>query len=518
MLRITFISLLVATVVYGSSHSEAPGTASSPRSDLTDVYMFRSYTEGGARDDYVSLLANINPFQQTFGGPNYSPMASDFVYNFHIDNTGDAVEDITFQFIVGARFNGEFDAARNIHEGIRIPVGPKMIKVPLAHVGVINANNEASVLNYWEEYRMRVFNGRADENNMIDEGPFATRVGDGAEKLRKPFDYAGEKSFGGAGKYEDYARTFVHDVNIPGCAFPGKVFVGQRAEPFYVNLGNIFDLLNFSPAPATEVLGADSSSFNMLKNSAVTTLGIEVHKSCLVGSSGSTIGGWASVQHLKHVGPEHAHKATAQKTRLGNPLVNEVLIGLTDKDDYGKRHPSQDSQYSDYLDYPTIPEIVELLFGDAVRGVLNAPNAGSLAPQFYPRVDISTVLFKGVPGVTIRDGEPQADILRLNLDVPPTRRADQLSMAIIDNEAPLTDTAGYPNGRRPGDDVVDIVLRVAMGRLCHPPFDGALSICTPAQAPAGNLHITDRAPISASDFQDGFPWFNTPLAGNKIRN
>jgi len=519
MNKVLILSLALIAVVLASSHSEAPGTVSSPRSDLTDVYLFRSYKSDGSRDDYVNMMFNINPLQETFAGPNYSPVASDYVYNFHIDNDGDAVEDLTFQFLIGARFYGDFDAARGIHQGKTIEVGGQQMKIPLAHFGqIMSAAEDESVLNYWEEYRLRVFRGASADNSMVDNGPFATDA-TGNDKFRKPFDNAGTKTYPNG--YESYANEFIHTVNIPECPHPARVFVGQREEPFYINLGNVFDLLNFSPAPAEEVLPAPANDpkFNMLKDKAITTFGVEIHKDCVARAGGNgVIGGWASVQSLKHVGANHAHKATTQKTRLGAPLINELLIGLTDKDGWNKQHPSHDSQYVGYYQRPTVPALVELLFGDTVRTALGAPNAGSLAPQFYPRVDLVQVLLNGVPGVNqMSASQPQSDMLRLNVTIPPTRRANQNSIGIVVPEGETSDAAGYPNGRRPGDDTVDITLRVAMGRLCHPPYNTAFGICQPSQAPIGGLKLTDRAPISAMDFHDDFPFFNAPIPGSQLR-
>ena len=473
--------------------------------------------------------------QDTLAGPNYHPLPSDFVFNLHVDNTGDAVEDVTFQFVPGATFSGEFNAAKGIHEGLAIPVpisgGPnsRLVKVALAHIGPVTAADE-SALNYREHYQLNVFNGPLDSNRNIDNGQYATRTSDGERMLRKPFDYAGTKTFA---DYDAYANSFIHEVTLPGCAFPAKVFVGQRKDAFNINLGQVFDLVNLVPVeelvPILDPNGgpAQQDKFNTLDDKAVTELSIEVHQSCIRGASpNGVVGVWASVNYLNHVGPEQSHVVGAQKNRLGNPLVNELFVGLTDKDYWNHVYPKDDAIFREYLEYPTLPEIIEILFGNAVRSTLeNTPSnfTSSLAPNVYPRTDILAILNLGIPGVNQQElvgtpscetvtAPPLADLLRLNLDIPITPRAEQNEYGIIGS-----DNAGYPNGRRPGDDVVDIFLRVGMGRICHPPFDTLLGICSPAQAPVGMFGITDRAPLNSSYVGPAFPYLLAPRPGSQLK-
>jgi len=292
------------------------------------------------------------------------------------------------------------------------------------------------------------------------------------------------------------------------------VFVGQRQEPFVISLGEIFDLVSLNPTTPGQ-----TNSKNSLVRKAITTFALEVPSSCLVGAGNGVIGGWASVQHLGHVGPTHAHVAGAQKNRLGNPLINELFIGLTDKDQWNADVPRNDAKYTTYLQYPTLPEILDILFGGG------GPN---IAPTFFPRVDLSTVLYQGVPNVAALNyttqqsfvssscgtvsAPPMADMLRLNTNIAITPPGSQSPFGILG-----PDLAGFPNGRRPGDDVVDIFLRVGMGALCYPPFDTLLGICTPAQAAVGGVALTDHAPVNATYFQVVFPYLNPPSPGNQDR-
>ncbi len=487
--------------------------------------MFRSYETG--RAGFVTFIATINGLQETQAGPNYSPIASDFVYNIHVENTGDAVEDITFQFVAGARYSGPADAKKGTGAGLSIGVPRRapiqQQKVALSHIGQVTKTGtnpfDESALNYKEHYLLRVFNGPSGKSSNVDAGPFATNAAGGGTEFRIPYSYAGQKTFpgtnAGVNDYDGYAKSFMYDINIPGCATPGKVFVGQRQEPFSISLGEVFDLVNLDPTAT----GQDPAK-NSLARKAVTAFTLEVPISCLVGTGNGVIGGWASVQHLGHVGPSHSHVAGAQKNRLGNPLINELFIGLTDKDQWNAEVPRYDFKYLPQIQYPSLPEIIDVLFGGGGNT--------SIAPSFYPRVDLSTVLYQGVPLIAALNystqqsfvssscgtvtAPPLADMLRLNTNIAVTAKGAQSPFGVLG-----PDLAGYPNGRRPGDDVVDIFLRVGMGALCHPPFETLLGICTPAQAPVGNVALTDHAPVTDADFLAGFPYLKVPSPGNQNR-
>ena len=498
--------------------------------------MFRSYETG--RQDFVTLVMNINGLQETQAGPNYSPISSDFVYNIHVENSGDAVEDLTFQFVPGARFSGPFDAKKGTGEGLKVGVpwrAPiRQQKVALSHIGQVQKSGstfDESALNYKEHYLLRVFTGAGQAKPTVDDGPFATNTNGGSSEFRIPYSYAGNKTFpgtdAGVDDYAGYANTFIYDINIPGCALPGRVFVGQRQEPFNINLGQTFDLINYNPTTGAE----QSDAFNSLARKAITTFAVEVPASCL-SDGANVIGGWTSVQHLGHVGPTQIHVAGAQKNRLGNPLVNELFVGLTDKDSFNANHPRNDVNFKDYIDYPTLPEIIDILFGSGA-------GAASLAPQFYPRVDLTTVLLQGIPALAPLGNfgtqqaltspqqcgsvatPPFADMLRLNLVNPatPTAKGSQNQFGVIGDGATNNgnDLSGYPNGRRPGDDIVDIFLRVGMGALCNPPFDALLGICNSTVAPLAAVPLTDHAPVTDQYFDDVFPYLRPPTPGSLER-
>ncbi len=173
------------------------------------------------------------------------------------------------------------------------------------------------------------------------------------------------------------------------------------------------------------------------------------------------------------------------------PLVNEVVIGLKDKDQFNHSKPSGDAQFINYVTNPTLPALVEVLFG----------SAGVKAPTNFPRNDLVAAFLTGIKGVNQPAVVTPSEMLRLNTTTPVS--ATQNRLGVIGG-----DSAGFPNGRRPGDDVVDIALRVVMGRLC------TLSIgCVPADAPAGSIDFTDGAYLDSSYTDNVFPYLKTPVAG-----
>ena len=213
-----------------------------------------------------------------------------------------------------------------------------------------------------------------------------------------------------------------------------------------------------------------------------------------------------------------------QQSRLSAPLVNEVVIGLPDKDLFNAAEPTQDGALADYVTNPTLPELLNILFKDAVNSTLGA-DLETLAPTNFPRTDLVTAFLTGFPGLNGPENVTASEMMRLNMAVPPTPRDSQSPFGVV-----AEDLAGFPNGRRPGDDVVDIELRVAMGALCHPVPLGAelgvegavededsdvinLGLCAPEDASVGNVTFTDGAPISAAELKDTFPYLNDPLPG-----
>ncbi len=472
--------LAVAAPVLASSHREAPAIAGTPKVDGSDFYMFNSYEPG--RGGYVTFIANYLPLQDAYGGPNYFALDPDAVYRIHVDQNGDGVEDITFQFKVVQQFND-----------IALPVGGKNVAVPLINVGQITDNHSAT-LNRAETYQLTIIRGAVDGKGEY-AGQFVKNAVTGSTRFGKPVDNIGEKTFP---DYHTYARQFMYPITIPGCGnAQGRVFVGQRHDGFAVNLGEIFDLVNLS-----NPLGPRDSQPNTLADKNVTTFALEVPASCLTAGSQTVIGGWttASVPRERLLRDAPGYQIAdsggdmVQVSRLGAPLVNEVVIGLKDKNKFNNSTPNHDAQFADYVTNPTLPAILEILFG----------SAGVKAPTNFPRTDLVAAFLTGIAGVNLLGGP--AEELRLNTATPVVPAASQSNLGALGN-----DLAGFPNGRRPGDDVVDIELRVAMGVLCHA-FPGVY--CNPADAPSGALPFTDGTLNDVSQFDNAFPYLKDPIPGS----
>ena len=519
-------ALSVPLLAYASSHREAPNISRLPTVDGTDFYMFNSYEAG--RTGYVTILANYIPLQDSYGGPNYFALDPTARYEIKIDNNGDGIEDLTFQF----QFT---NALANGGAGVALPIGPtgntQNVAVPLKNVGPISASSSAN-LNFNESYTLTVVTGPS----QTATGAAVTNAANGSTTFIKPMDYIGQKSFGSDAGYAAYAAQYVYNITVPGCNTPGRVFVGQRKEGFSVNLGEVFDLVDFVPIEGDSAPGAgdgkgfpggitQSAANNILANKNITTLALELPAACLKGTGNGVIGGWttASLRQARILNPaatftkpEVDGGAWTQVSRLGSPLVNELVIGLPDKDHFNASAPMGDAQFATYVTNPSLPALLNALFLAPVNATLGT-TLTNLAPNNFPRTDLVAAFLTGFPGLNQQATVTPSEMLRLNTAVAPAPAAAQSTFGVAGG-----DLAGFPNGRRPGDDVVDIALRVVMGALCYPlPLgtNGAppnLGYCTPAHAPVGNVQFTDGAPVHATDFDQTFPYLKTPLPGSPI--
>lgn len=504
---------VVSVAAFASSHREAPSITTTPKADGTDFYMFRSY-ETGRTDNFVTLIANYQPLQDGYGGPNYFSMDPNALYEIHIDNDGDAQEEITFQFNF-----------QNNLKDIQLPIGgtssSPSVSIPLIQAGPVSGVADAN-LNLAETYTMTVVrDGRRSGNRTA-----VAKSSGGSTTLEKPVDYIGTKTI--PGSYQDYADLHVHNVTIPGCASgtnQAKVFVGQRQEGFAVNLGTIFDLVN---APVGAISNRSSANANAaaadsVQDKNVTSIALEIHKDCLAPSTEKVIGGWttASVRQVQigdgvpaqgHQTAEKVGGAWVQVSRLGMPLVNEVVIGLKDKDRFNSSKPGGDGQFLTYVSNPTLPQLISMV----VDGLQNT------APTNFPRTDLLNVFLAGIQGVNRPANVTLSEMLRLNTAIAPKPFADQNTLGVVGG-----DTAGFPNGRRPKDDVVDVSLIAVMGGLCFAngannafalntvPGTSLSSACNPDSVPLKDTSLTlhDAVAQEAVPFLNRFPYLNTPIPG-----
>jgi len=370
----------------------------------------------------------------------------------------------------------------NETKNLAVPVGGRSIAVPVINTGPVD--KDGKTLNTQQSYSLTLRKGggsQAVENASI-----------GGTKFYKPADNIGKKSIP---DYAAYASNFIYDIAIPNCRTPGRVFVGQRKEGFVINVGEIFDLVNTNP------VGPRDGVPNDLSHKNITSLALEVPISCLTNGKDPVIGVLSSVQ--KRVGDTYT-----QLSRLGNPLVNEAVIGLPDKDKFNASYPQNDADFLTYVTNPSFPVLLNTLFGNAAK-----------APQ-TPRNDLVATFLTGIKGLNQPLKVTPSEMLRLNTSIRPTAPAAQNDLGVLGN-----DLAGFPNGRRPYDDVADIELRALEGALCGkagtcgqetsdpnngaPYTDGARA----AGPDATNLRVSGQ--VAAGDtYLDLFPYLNTPLAGS----
>jgi hypothetical protein len=451
-----------------SSHREAPFIGGMPRLDGTDVYAFRSYEPGRAA--FVTLIANYIPFQDPQGGPNFYPLDTKAIYTVDVFNTGNAVTHLSFEF----RFSNQV-------KNLAVPAGKRNVAVPLINIGPVDTAGKA--LNVSQSYTVTVAHGARElaENATL-----------GGTTFYKPADNIGHKSIA---DYASYANNFIYDIAIPGCRTPGRVFVGQRKEGFVVNVGEIFDLVNLNP------VGPRNGVANDLTHKNITSLALEIPIACLTNGHDPVIGVLSTTKTLQG-------NSYVQVSRLGSPLVNEAVIGLPDKDKFNASYPQNDADFLTYVTNPTLPVLLNALFGDAAK-----------VPE-TPRNDLVAAFLTGIKGINQPLTVTPSEMLRLNTSTPPTAPAMQKDLGVL-----AGDLAGFPNGRRPYDDVTDIELRALEGALCGvagkcgtqttdpnkgtPYTDGAQAAGPDAS------HLTVAGKVSALDtYLDEFPYLNTPLAGS----
>jgi Domain of unknown function (DUF4331) len=445
-----------------SSHREAPEIAKDPVADSTDVYAFVSPDTPGT----VTLIANYIPLQSPAGGPNFYEFGDDVLYEIHVDNNGDGQEDVSFQF----RFR---TTVRN----------PETF---LYNTGPIQSLDSPN----W------------NRRQTYDVSMSGRTIGAG---LACPPCNIGPLST------PDYGALAAEAVHHLGGGI--TVFAGQRAEGFYVDLGAIFDLADLRPFEqlhATFGLPALKAApgVNATNNVNVHSIAIQVPVSALTRSGHPTIGVWttASRQRVRLWDADNGENVDSgpfrQVSRLGNPLVNEVLIPLGHKDQWNSLPPSDDKRFAAYVTQPGLAALLPVLY----PGVF--PNLAALVKSAKPRADLEAILLTGIPAGIIPGfqnftGAVLADMLRLNTSVPPTPSAKQSIYGLLGGDA-----AGFPNGRRVTDDVVAIELRALAG-VTYPLIDKNFK----PDAAAGQL--TDGlTPASVhAPYLGHFPYLGVPYSG-----
>ena len=430
----------------GSSHREAPNISLDPAADNTDVYAFVPKDA----PDKVALVANWFPNSIPANGPNFFRFDDRAKYYINIDNTGDGRPDIRYLF----RFRTD----------LRSP-GSFLYSLP----GVTSVNNKnLNVIQRYDVIRERLRRGRIVSEKRI------------ARSLPVAPSNVGPKTFP---DYERLTRQAIRPLSGGG-----RVFAGQREDPFFVDLGATFDALNIRKGTGNEGAGRDDfeglntqSIVLQVPKSAVTRNGRTVNAA---NASNAVVGVWSSTERRKievtnadFDSNRQSQGSFVQVSRLGNPLVNEVVIPMAKKDLFNRTSPSGDGKrFGANVVKPELAAIMNALFD------VKAPTTN--------RTDIVQALLTGIPGLTqIRKGAPPTDTLKINLGVPPTETPNRFGVLAGDNQ-------GFPNGRRLGDDVVDIELQVVAGFL------------------KGNkVPLGDGVDQNDKPFSDSFPYLAAPDSG-----
>jgi hypothetical protein len=462
----TAVALAVAPPFGGaSSHREAPSISQDPTADNTDVYAFRSPDA----PDTATIVANWIPFEEPAGGPNFYRFSDDVKYELKVDNTGDARPDVTYEF--------RFATTVRNPDSFLYNGGP---------ISFDAKRGQYTNLNVVQTYTLRRITTDARGRSV------ATVLG---RNLPTPPNNVGAAS---TPDYPSLVAPAIHRLKDGT-----RVFAGQRDDPFFVDLGGTFDLISFRSAPPGAFM---TGGVDGLRGYSTNTIAIQVPIRQLtrnrnvptdVQSTSSVIGVYATASRPVI----DLRKGTArwrQVSRLANPLVNEVVIPLGRKDLWNRSAPADDKQFERHYLKPELAAVLNALYG------LGSPTTG--------RVDLTTILLTGIPPknglglpTTQIGGKPaKADLLRVNLAVPPTPFASQTRGGLLDGQAD-----GFPNGRRLVDDTVDIAERAVAGVLAAP-----LGLPAPDGSNAALVPLLGDG-VNANDVPFGttFPYVADPGSG-----
>jgi len=444
------VMVVSTTLFYASSHREAPITALDHTADITDVYAFRSYDAKGndTNPPSITMILNVDPFLEPANGPNWFPFDPGVLYEIKVDNNQDALADVTFQFSFSTQYQlpsvytalAGFDGNPNGTNGV---VPPQ----------ISDFSNPG--LNLRQTYTVTMIkNGVTTQIQNADGSPFfAIPANAGPRTMNYAALYA-------AGTYANAGNTGI------------SVFAGTVDDPFFIDLGAAFDTVNFrtggSGVPGVLTASEDSANANFAPDTvsgyAVNTIAIQVPIAMLTStgrvepptSAAATIGIWGTTSRhrvtiRRSPDPQSDSGPFRQVQREGNPLINELIIGIGSKDRWSMEQPYNDSQFASFDLNPPFVSIVDALYGVLVPGALFSPQPprNDLFPlvQYLPPI--------APPGNT---AGPIADLLRINSGVAPTPPGSASRLGLL-----AGDGAGFPNGRRLADDVVDIALRVVVG-------------------------------------------------------
>ncbi len=451
----TAVTLSLSMFALASSHREAPLISGDPKVDATDLYAFVSPD----RPDTVTLIANYIPFEEPAGGPNFYQFDPSAIYDINIDNNGDAMPDITYRF----KFNTSVGNGNSF----------------LYNTGAVNNLSDAS-LNVKQTYTL----------TKIENGS-TTVIG---SNIPVAPSNIGPKST------PNYANLQAQAIKTVDGGV--TTFAGQSDDPFFAELGGLFDLLTIRKLPGNKGGGIDG-----LKGYNVNSLALQVPISSLTSTkvrptnltdAGAIIGVWttSSRPSTRVLSANPSQNTTSgdyvQVSRLGAPLVNEVVVPIAAKDLWNGSKPKDDAQFANGVADPELSKLLKAIYN------VNVPPQGSFGSSTQ-RDDLEAIFLTGIPGLTKPATVIPSEQLRLNVAVPPSSNPNKLGVLANDN-------AGFPNGRRLADDVTDISIRAVAGAaypLFHPTFTAD---------PLAN-QLGDGVDANDVPFRTSFPYLALPHQG-----
>lgn len=478
-IALAMAGLFVVSSVFAASHREAPLISMDPEADITDFYVFRSWEN----PDKVIFVMNVIPMEEPSAGPNYYNFADDVLYEIHIDNNKDNVaQNIVYQL----RFKTEIRSPGDVF--------------PLSYVAVPP---------------ITALDGAGSEGLLLRQSYTVTEKRNG----RKPKDLGTETMFAvpsnvGPRTMPDYEALAAQ--GIYNLSNGGRIFAGQRDETFYIDLGGAFDTLNLHVSPILSAAEDANDGQNLTADSFsgfnVNTIAIEVPISEVMGKEGNqVIGAYASTSRprVSVIRKNNTRENSArfiQVARLANPLVNELIIATSDKDRWNASPAEEEVEFLNYYCNSSLATALNLVFGTSFP-TTNRTDLANLLLRYSdaPVTDLCTA----------GSGKQRlADLLRVDLTVTPTAPADQKRLTVLAHDPSGTSTpdpAGWPNGRRPNDDVTDIALRAVAGVLINP--------ATPFLGDGVNFNIgAPGTNLTANGIATPFPFLPTPHNGRDRRH
>ncbi len=488
---------LLAPQSFSANHREAPITALDHKADITDVYAFVSYDDSGMQQQptHVTLIMAVDPLLEPANGPTLFPFDPEILYEIKVDNDHDAEADVTFQFRFETdyRLPGVYTAVAGIGDNGAFAPGTSDLVVP-PQIRSFDNPGLNQIQNYSVTVRSGPGNSGANELMNSTGEPFYALPGN-----------AGPRTM-------DYAALF--DQAVYTTTGGVKVFAGTTDDAFWIDLGAAFDTANFrtlgSGVPGVLTAEEDAAATNFASDTvsgyAVNTIAVEVPIEMLTSTGRiepatapeATIGVWATTSRSRiRIFPWGESRGPfRQVQRMGNPLINELLIGIGSKDRFSMDKPAKDEQFAGFFLDPPIVKIVEALYG----GALTVPAA--------PRLDLLPLVTYAPPiAAAGTPAGPIADLLRLNTGVPATAPAQASRLGLIAGDA-----AGFPNGRRVFDDVVDIVLRVGVGGVLTTDEMGESLNRFPNNALGDGVNVNDAA------YRTAFPYVGDAPDGRNRRH